>query len=467
LTPVITESTRVLRPQPGKQTDFLASTVDFCIYGGGAGGGKTFGICLEGLRYHNIKEARVLVFRRQSVDIDKPGALWDEMSSLYLPCGAKSNRNSHTFTFPSGMQLTCAHLNTEADKYTYQGTQQLAAILFDEITHFTETQFWYMFSRARNTYGIRPYIRATCNPEPGWVADFISWYIGENGLVRPDRDGVIRYFIREGETVAWGNSPDDLMEKSGCEREDIKSFQFISATLEDNKILMQNGGREYISSLKLTGPVEAKRLLEGNWKIKREGKIFKQSDFQIFTRLPLDIDYKVIIADTAQKTKEANDYTVIQCWGRVGNKIYLIDQVRGKFEYSDLKLTFLSFHVKHMNGLNAVFIEDKVSGTSLIQDLKREIQTPVFAVQRNKDKYTRAYDVQGYVQAGHVYLNPMLSYYTEFISEVISFTADDSHDHDDQCDGLFDAVDKLLINPAKPMYGNKANDYVSLSSKIY
>lgn len=462
----ISPQAKIFRPQPGPQMEFLSSDVDFCLYGGGAGGGKTYAIILEGLRYHNLPQARVLVFRRQSKDIEQPGGLWDTMNSVYSECGAESNKQSHRFKFPSGMQLTCAHLNLESDKYSYQGAQELAAIFFDELTHFTATQFWYMFSRARNTYGVRSYVRATCNPEPGWLRDFIAWYIGEDGKVIPSRAGAVRYFYRDGDTVVWGNSREEVVAKADCEKEDVKSFQFIPASIEDNEVLMQSNGREYIASIKLTGSVEAERLLNCNWNIKKEGKIFKQSEFMIYTKAPIDLDCKIITADTAQKEGEANDWSVLQLWGRKENKIYLLDQLRGKYAYPDLKLMALSFIEKHSNDLNAIFVEDKVSGTALIQDLKRSIAIPVFAVQRSKDKYTRAYDTQGYVSAGHVYVSPLKDYYTDFINEVISFSADGSHDHDDQCDTFFDAVDKLLINPYRPIKARNDDGYASLSRKI-
>ncbi len=452
----------IYKAQPGRQSEFLASEADFCLYGGAAGGGKTYGLILESLRYINEPDARVLVFMRQSVDLDNPGGLWDEMSSIYPDFGATSNKVDKLWTFPSGMKVKCAHLNHEEDKKNYKGSQ-LLVILFDELTHFTETQFWYMFSRARSKTRIRPYIRATTNPEPGWVADLISWYIGGDGLVAKDRACKVRYFVRDGDLTVWGSTKEELMSKGDYSIEDIKSFQFIPANIEDNQKLMQNGGREYIANLKLVGEVESKRLLDGNWKIRKDGKIFKQNDFLIFSRAPIDIDCKIIIVDTAQKEKERNDYSVLQCWVRKDNRIYLVSQVRGKFSYPDLKIMFLSFVEQNKKELHSVYVEDKVSGTSLIQDVKRECPVPLFAVQRSRDKYSRAYDVSGYVSAGHVYLNPMEDYYPVFISEVVAFGSEKVL-HDDQCDCMFDAIEKLLINPIKPML--LTNQHYSLSQYV-
>ncbi len=463
----IPQEAKIFRPQEGPQTEFVGSSVDFCLMGGAAGGGKTFGVVLDALRYIKIPEARVIVFRRQSVDLERPGGVWQEMCGIYPLFGARVNSQLHKFIFPSGMEIQCSHLSTEADKYTYRGAQQIAAIYFEELPDFTESQFFYMFSRGRNRYGIKFYVKATCNPEPGWLADFISWYIGQDGLVIPERAGVIRYFIRDdADKTRWGSTRQEVIDDTGCEAWQVKSFQFIPAMLADNKILMESSGLEYMSNIKLSGAIEAKRLLDGNWKIKKEGKIFKQCEFMLYTRIPIDLDCKIMVCDTAQKTKEENDYSVLQVWGRKINKIYLIDQLRGKYSYPDLKIMFASFVNKHQTGLNQIYIEDKVSGTALIQELQRTCPVPILDIQRNKDKYSRAYDIQGFVAAGHVHLNPMASYYTEFISEVISFTADDTHDFDDQCDCLFDAVDKLLINPTRPIASSNNDQYISFMSRI-
>jgi len=75
---------QLLTPQPGKQTDFLSSTADIVIYGGGAGAGKTRGLLMEPLRHLNNKKFRALIFRRSLPQIKKPGALRRPTSGLHL-----------------------------------------------------------------------------------------------------------------------------------------------------------------------------------------------------------------------------------------------------------------------------------------------------------------------------------------------------------------------------------------------
>jgi hypothetical protein len=92
--------------------------------------------------------------------------------------------------------------------YDWQGAQ-ITLICFDELTHFTARQFFYMVSRNRSTCGVRPYIRATCNPDAdSWVADFLAWWINPaSGLPILERAGVLRYYVRVDEKIQWADKP--------------------------------------------------------------------------------------------------------------------------------------------------------------------------------------------------------------------------------------------------------------------
>lgn len=167
------------------------------------------------------------------------------------------------------------------------------------------------------------------------------------------------------------------------------------------------------------------------------GGIFKDAWWQYYDALP-EFKYRNIYADTAQKTGEANDYSVFQLWGTTatGQK-YLIDQLRGKWEAPELMTHARAFWAKHKPlRIRAMKIEDKVSGTGLIQTLKRE-GIPVVAIQRNRDKITRAYDAAPVVESGNVYLPRNAPWLSDFLSEASIFP---NGKHDDQLDPMMDAV---------------------------
>lgn len=177
------------------------------------------------------------------------------------------------------------------------------------------------------------------------------------------------------------------------------------------------------------------------------GSIFKSHWWRYYLELPETFELVIITADTALKTKEHNDFSVFQCWGRFEGRIYLLDQVRGKWESPDLKRVAIAFIKRNRQAypkLRQAHIEDKASGTGLIQSLPKETTIAVIPVQRNIDKVTRAYDASPHLQAGQIVL-PKAAPFTElFVSEHSSFSPELTHLHDDQVDPMMDACDILL-----------------------
>ena len=270
--------TKQIKPQQGPQEAFLASPADIAIYGGAAGGGKTWAILMEGLRHIANKDFGAVYFRRTMPQIKNEGGLWDESEKLYIPLGAKPNSSEAYWTFPSGAAVSFSHLEHDKSVSAWQGSQ-IPLICFDELTHFTKKQFWYMLSRNRSTCGIKPYIRATCNPDPNsFVADLIAWWINQDtGFPIPERSGVLRWFIRVNDDLVWGDSPDELAHYLDADGSPIpaKSLTFISAKLTDNKALMDSDPG-YMANLMALDEVERGRLLGGNWKIKStQARVFK------------------------------------------------------------------------------------------------------------------------------------------------------------------------------------------------
>ena len=435
------------KAQKGPQEDFLASPADILVFGGAAGGGKTWGLLLDFLRLAwNHPNINGVIFRGDSGQLLNPGSVWPVSYQIYGPLGCKPNITNREWTFPNGSRLKFASLRLESDKYKWDGTN-LDWIAFDEATFFTQSQVFHLFGRLRSTTGaFKPYLRLTCNPDPeSWLKHLVDQgWILPTGLGDRKRSGILKWFIRENDNFHWANSKEEMDEiiiEMDLDKETQPiSFTFIPSDVEDNKILLQSDP-SYIARLAALDHVEKQRKLFGNWYVKHTGKIFLQQDFKIFVNSPPTFKCILITVDTAQGLKEKNDFTVMQVWGEFDNKIYLLAQSRGKFDFST-QINVLYSLVINWNP-NWVCIELKANGHALTQEIRRRIAVPLIDIPRVKDKYSRARDVEGYVQSGYVYINPSLDYYSSFISEVTAF--DGTSGHDDQVDCLIDAIYMLLF----------------------
>jgi hypothetical protein len=286
--------TATISAQPGPQTEFLRSPADICIYGGAAGGGKTVGLILEPLRHvGRVANFTAVFFRRTTPQITNPGGLWDESQTFYPRLGGTPHLGMREWRWPRAGKIKFSHLQFETTVYDWQGAQ-IALICFDELTHFTAHQFFYMVSRNRSTCGVRPYIRATCNPDAdSWVADFLAWWIDpESGLPIPERAGVLRYYVRVSERIVWADRPEELMQHlprpedlpPGLDPPRPISVTFIPATVLDNPALLRVNP-EYFTWLLSLPLLERERLLGGNWKIRpAAGLYFKREWWLSSTR---------------------------------------------------------------------------------------------------------------------------------------------------------------------------------------
>ena len=346
---------RIVKPQPGPQTAFMATPANVCIYGGAAGGGKSFGLLMSALRYKNVPGFGCTIFRRNFNQIFSQGGLWDESMKIYQGIrGAdpKFARGQWWFRNQNGdivSKVTFAHIERDEDVHKWQGSQ-ICEIGFDELTHFSEKTFFYMLSRNRSTCGVEPFIRATCNPDAdSWVAKFIDWWINpDTGYPIPERSGKLRWFIRRDEILYWANTKQELWEqfdlKTPEEKAEPRSVTFIMSKLEDNQELLKvNPG--YMANLKAMSVIERERLLHGNWKIKAAaGLFFKRSqvgDYLSF--VPDDVIEWVRCWDLAATEKTENGdpaFTAGVLMGKRKNGRYIVaDVVNKQMSASDVRQT--------------------------------------------------------------------------------------------------------------------------------
>lgn len=240
-------------PNEGPQTSFLAASEKDVLYGGAAGGGKSFAMLIDPLRYCHFAEHRALILRRSMPELRE---LIDKSRELYPKAfkGAKFKEVEKLWQFPSGAKIEFGFLERDADVYRYQG-QAYSWIGFDEITHLpTEFGWNYLASRLRTTNPELPtYLRCTANP--GGVG--AHW--------------VKKRYIEPSEENKTFKGSDGLTRK------------FIPARLQDNPFLAEDG--EYERMLLSLPAVQRKQLLEGNWEI-NEGAAFAEFDTSIHVISP-------------------------------------------------------------------------------------------------------------------------------------------------------------------------------------
>jgi predicted phage terminase large subunit-like protein len=180
----------------------------------------------------------------------------------------------------------------------------------------------------------------------------------------------------------------------------------------------------------------------------RGGGIIKESWYQYYTALP-DLEWLNIYADTAQKAGQEHDYSVFELWGRstIGQAVF-VDIVRGKWEAPDLLVQARAFWLKHRavygSKLRAMKVEDKSSGTGLVQTLRRE-GVAVLPIPRSKDKIARGHDAAPFIESGNVLLNRDAPWLSDFLAESNAFP---SGANDDQLDPMFDAISDVQSVPA-------------------
>ena len=246
----------IFQANEGPQTEFLAAPEKDVLYGGAAGGGKSYAMLVDPLRFCHRSAHRALILRRTMPELRE---LIDKSRELYPQAfpGAKFREVEKVWNFPSGAKIEFGFLERDADVYRYQG-QSYSWIGFDEITHLpTEFGWNYLSSRLRTTDSeIMPYLRCTANP--GGVG--AHW--------------VKKRYVDPFEPGEAFKGSDGLMRK------------FIPARLDDNPYLAEDG--RYEEMLKALPEVQRRQLLEGNWDI-TEGAAFVEFDTDVHVIPPFEI----------------------------------------------------------------------------------------------------------------------------------------------------------------------------------
>jgi predicted phage terminase large subunit-like protein len=428
--------TTILQPQPGPQTSFLSCSADIAIYGGAAGGGKSHALLMDPLRFSNVPGFYAVIFRKTYPEITNAGGLWDGAMEIYPYARGRPRESEMDWTFPAGSNIAFSHFQHPKQKLAWQGAQ-ICMIGWDELTHFSKDIFFYMLSRNRSICGVRPYIRATCNPDPdSWVKEFIKWWLDDKtGYAIPERSGVIRWFVREGDSLLWY---DDIGEAPAVHQMIAKSVTFICASLDDNPALTDKDPT-YRSSLMALPLHERERLLGGNWNIRLSaGMYFKRQWFEIVDAAPPGEDVRY----WDRASTEPGEHNRNPDWTRgvrmrkgFDGYYYVMDVESERARPHGVRRLIRT--TASQDGIEVPCVLEQDPGQAGVSDVDALVRYlagyDVRTKNVTKKKEIRAKPFSAQCEAGNVRL-VRGDWNEEYLSELEAFPPEDDEIHDDQVD---------------------------------
>lgn len=387
-----------------KQLKFLLCPEKEALYGGAAGGGKSVALLMAALMYVDVPNYKALLLRRTYSQLALPCALMDMAHQWLDDREAKWCARQKQWAFPSGATLNFGYLDTDHDKYRYQGAA-FHFIGFDELTQFTEAQYTYLFSRMRKskTTGVPLRFRSASNP-----------------------GGIGHEWVKNR----------FLIEKTN-------QRAFIPAGLGDNPFLDRE---EYEKNLNELDPVTRKQLRDGDWEVQPGGNFFHGEKFGIVDDFPANAR-TVRYWDMAASEKLGADFTAGVKMCAYDGQYWIIDVLREKKSPAGIeKLIKLTAELdgKHVE----VFMEQEPgsSGMNTISHYSRNILKG-FAfrgVRSTGSKATRAKPFAAAVENNNVKL-VRGAWNKAFIDECVIFPQPNYHD--DQVDAAGGAFEQLNSSP--------------------
>lgn len=251
--------------------------------------GKTAGAVLMCAEPSLDPNFRGVFLRNNLGDLRSGGGILDEFKNMYRGGISVVESGEPRAEFPSGARIDVTHIadqTREKVRQRFKG-RQYDLIYFDEMTGFSWECFVEVCTRNRGTAKWTGKIRGTTNPDRNhWLRIFLDWYIGIDGFIREDREGVVRYFYINGETVkdvVWGDTKEEIYQKCKIQidrqlkkvngakgnatyKDLIRSFTFYLGRLSENKASIGNNSG-YVGAVAMAGGRNAEQLLEGNWNV--------------------------------------------------------------------------------------------------------------------------------------------------------------------------------------------------------
>ncbi len=324
------------------------------------------------------------VFLRNNLgDLKSGGGILDEFRNIYGSSIDVIESGDPHVNFPSGARADVTHIADQSREKVLQRFKgrQYDFIYFDEGTGFTWECFSALFSRNRGQAKWTGKVRMTTNPKRNhWIRTFIDWYIGLDGYIIPQRNGVVRYFYLIGKSVkdvVWGDTKEEVYQRCRAEidrvlvdfnkkhhnrftyKHVIKSFTFYEGKMSDNKAIMDSNSG-YIGSVAMMGGNEAMANLMGNWNVDSDVEAESLIDGEMFTNFvtndPQVNGDRWITADLADT---GTDNFVAIVW----NGLHIID----------IKIVMHSTPRQNADILKTLAIEHNIADSHIIFDAIRAV----------------------------------------------------------------------------------------------
>lgn len=422
-------------PHPKQQQFLLHAETRELFYGGAGGGGKSQALWYGALQFVHVPGYAALILRRTFADLDKPGAIMDRSKDYLAGYAAEWHETKKRWRFPSGATITFGYLAKEKDKYQYQSSE-FQYIAFDELTHFSATQYTYLFTRLRKknfgpVAGVPLRMRSASNPGGvghQWVYDrFVNEATRKPGRV------------------------------------------FIPARMDDNPSLDRE---EYEKSLEETDALTRAQIKAGDWNAVQGGRFkpewFPRYDLRgeyIILRRPGEAAERTyhrahltlfITCDPNASAKTTADYTVACVWAVTPqNELLLIDAIRFQADIPDIVPRLELLYAKWGRRATGVYIE-AVAANNAVFKIAARSRLPAAALSPGgQDKLVRATPAINLARTGRIWL-PITGLVPgmpldDIEAELYRFTGNDKTDaHDDVVDTFSYAANVLLTNPVAP-----------------
>lgn len=233
-----------------KQKKFIEADSTEVLFGGAAGGGKSYGQLIDALLFAlKYPRSKQLILRRTFPELDK--SLIRVAREIYPKAEFRYNQSNHCGRFRNGSIIDFSYCDKESDVYKYQSAEY-DVIRFDELTHFTEYMYVYLISRVRGTNGYPKQVKSSTNPG-GVGHSWVKSRFIDIGAPDYEHDGKI----------------------------------FIPSMVQDNVFLMKSDPG-YVKRLEKLAEKDKQALLFGNWDI-FDGQYFTEWNRGVHVIDPFEI----------------------------------------------------------------------------------------------------------------------------------------------------------------------------------